>query len=174
MSYLNYNATFLKLSDVASWLEYPHQSGIQEFFIKPNTDTKQFAGCTITPDNFMSWYQNMKRIGYLETDDFEVLIASPKHTGMEFRIVMVDGKSIECSIYKQYQIVKSERFYDSELFETAEMFAKIHNPADVFVMDIAKTADGLKVIEYNTFNSAGLYDCNVSNIIDTINRYIET
>jgi hypothetical protein len=33
--------------------------------------------------------------------------------------------------------------------------------------------DELKVIEYNGFNSAGLYACDVGNVVDAINEYVE-
>jgi hypothetical protein len=170
---LNYGAGYCKLSEVPDYLTLISASPEFKFFIKPNTDTKEFAGTTITLDNFASWYQNMLNIGYLETDDFEVMIALPRHIGMEFRLVMIDGKVCECSIYRQYQIIKSERFEDKELFRYAEAMAKLHSPADVFVMDIANTAEGFKVVEYNTFNSAGLYKCHVGNIIDSINKHVE-
>lgn len=45
---------------------------------------------------------------------------------------------------------------------------------DVYVMDIGETINGYQVIEYNTFNSAGLYMCNVGNIINSINRFIKS
>jgi hypothetical protein len=86
---------------------------------------------------------------------------------------MVGGKVCECSIYKQFQIVKSERQMNTSVCEFAEACANIHTPADVFVMDVVDTENGLKIIEYNTFNSAGLYACDVSNIINTINNFLQ-
>lgn len=59
-----------------------------------------------------------------------------------------------------------------EVIEFAERCAEIHSPAPVFVMDIGYHQNNgeecFRVIEYNTFNSAGLYDCGVGNIIDSI------
>ena len=167
---LNYSSDFVLLSEVPAWLG---GNDVDEFFIKPNTDTKEFAGEVISKDKFMDWYQNMMDIGYLETDDFEIMLSNPRKLGMEWRLVIVDGKVCECSIYKQYQIVKAERQMNPEVIEFAEKCAKIHNPTDVFVLDVVQTEDGLKVIEYNTFNSAGLYACDVTNIIDTINNFVE-
>jgi len=45
-------------------------------------------------------------------------------------------------------------------------------PAEAFVIDIAKTYDGLKVIEINNFNSSGFYSCDVYKIVDSIERLI--
>ena len=169
-SALNHRSDYIKLSEVPAWLG---GNDVDEFFIKPNTDTKEFAGEVQHRDSFMFWYKNMMDIGYLETNDFEVMVSNPKKMGMEWRLVMVNGKVCECSIYKQYQIVKSERQMNPDVCRFAELCADVHSPADVFVMDIADTENGLKVIEYNTFNSAGLYACDVSNIIDTINKFLQ-
>ncbi len=169
---LNYVSYFMLISKVPEFLEN-HPDATEQFFIKPNTDTKEFAGEVMDKTDFLGWYMNMVDIGYLETDDFEVMVAPSKKLGMEWRLVMVDGKVCECSIYKQYQIVKAERQMNPDVIEFAEKCAAIHNPAPVFVLDIAQTEYGYKVIEYNTFNSAGLYACDVTNVIDTINSYIE-
>jgi len=167
---LNNNSAYVKLSEVPIWLG---GNDVDEFFIKPNTDTKEFAGEIQHRDSFMIWYNNMMDIGYLDNDDFDVMISLPKKLGMEWRLVIIDGKVCECSIYKQYQIVKPERQMNQEVIAFAENCTEIHNPADVFVMDITQTDDGLKVIEYNTFNSAGLYACDVGNIIDGINKFLQ-
>ena len=41
-------------------------------------------------------------------------------------------------------------------------------PARAFVLDVADTLEGPKVIEVNNFNSAGLYACDVGKIVDAI------
>jgi hypothetical protein len=35
-------------------------------------------------------------------------------------------------------------------------------------MDIARTPDGLKIVELNTMNSAGFYQSNVGKIVDKL------
>ena len=47
-------------------------------------------------------------------------------------------------------------------------------PAPVFVIDVAETDSGEKIIEYNTFNSSGFYFCDVGQIIDSVNAFVET
>jgi hypothetical protein len=149
-----------------------------EFFIKPDTDTKEFAGQIIAIDEFRKWYAEMLNSGYLEENDFDVVISRPKKLGCEWRVVVVDGKISDCSLYRQYQMVKPERHILPEVEAVvAEAHAR-YNPAPVYVIDIAQvqTTDGewvYKVIEYNTFNSAGLYACDVTKVIDDINAHIE-
>ena len=167
---LNKGSLFMKLSEVPEYIDNHHD---EPFFIKPNTDTKEFAGEVISTHRFLKWYQNMIDIGYLETTDFEVMLSPIQKINMEWRLVVINGKVCECSIYKQYQIVKSERFMHPDVINFVEDCVKIHNPADVFVIDVALTDYKYKIIEYNTFNSAGLYDCDVGNIIDGINDFLQ-
>ena len=151
-------------------------------FIKPNLDTKEFAGQVITAADFDVWLAGMIDTGYLTKDsDFDVVIAAPKDLGVEWRAVVVDGKVSSCCIYRQWQRVMPELHI---LPEVEDLILQAHAkfaPGDVYVIDIAqeyRVIDGqrdyvFKIIEYNTFNSAGLYACDVIRIIDDINAFLE-
>jgi len=162
---LNHDANFCKISQA---LEYAKEYDGEEWFIKPDSDTKEFAGMIIKTDVFAEWYQQLIDIGYLEHNDFEVMISSPKKLGREWRLVVVFGEVVAYSIYRQYGIVKSERKIIPEVLVFANEVISRYNPFRVYVIDIAETPDGFKIIEYNTFNSAGLYACDVGKIIDSI------
>lgn len=145
----------------------------EKFFIKPNTDTKEFAGQTIGLMEFGPWYENMCAIGYLTNNDFEVMISKPKRLGCEWRLVLCEGKVIGSSIYKQYGKVMSNEEWPEKVIHFAETMAAMYSPYDVFVMDIVDVGyDKYKVIEYNTFNSAGLYSIDVGKVIDKINEFV--
>lgn len=42
--------------------------------------------------------------------------------------------------------------------------------AQAFVIDIAETNNGFKVIEYNNMNTSGLYDCDEILLVQAINE----
>lgn len=44
---------------------------------------------------------------------------------------------------------------------------------DVFVIDIAEIEAGLKVVEYNTFNTAELYACDLAAVAEAVSTYVE-
>lgn len=165
-NYLNSDLHIMPIQTVPEALE---NLKWDEFFIKPNTDTKEFAGTTMDSHAFSLWYEQMKSIGYLDHNNFDVVISTPKNIGREWRLVIVDGQVADYSIYRQYNIVKPERKIDTDVLTFAKECILLYNPCDVFVMDICETDEGFKVVEYNTFNSAGLYKCNVSNVIFAIN-----
>jgi len=60
-----------------------------------------------------------------------------------------------------------------DVLDVAEEAIKRHNPAPVYMIDIGQIDNELKVIEYNGFNSAGFYACDVNNIVDAVNEYVE-
>lgn len=172
---VNDDAVKMRLSEAADYIfEQGHD---RDYFIKPNGDTKEFAGTVLPGYEFVPWFKKMLDIGYLEETDFDIVIASPKKLGCEWRVVVVDGKISDSSIYRQYGIVKPERHIIPEVEAVVYEAHKRFVPAPVYVIDIAQVRYGdewaYKVIEYNTFNSAGLYACDVAKIIDDITAYVE-
>lgn len=172
--FLNSDAEFCMVSEVAKHFDKFQDD--EEIFIRPSRDSKEFSGLTITKNKYESWLQNMRDIGYLRKNDFEVMLLKPKALGREWRCILIDKKVIEISQYRT-QYAKKKEWVDItthlDIVEIAEQAANKFYPVAVAVIDIAETNDGLKVIEYNTFNSAGLYACNVENIILSVNKYIE-
>lgn len=146
------------------------------FFVKPHTDSKEFAGMVTTKDDFRAWYEKLIVAGYFDESilDIKVAISVPKKLGTEWRTVIVNGKVVEASIYRQYQRVMPQRDLNQEVIDFAEKCARIHSPAPVFVSDVVETSDGLRIVEYNSFNSAGLYKCDVGRTIDAINSYVSS
>lgn len=167
--YLNHDLERMLMSEVSQYLA----SRDHDVFIKPDTDTKEFAGQIISSASFDEWYAGMKESGYLTDNDFPVVISTPKKLGCEWRVVVVDGKISSSSLYRQYQMVKAERHIIPEVEECVMAAHAIYQPAAVYVIDICQLGDEFKVIEYNTFNSAGLYECDVKSIIDDINRLLD-
>ena len=169
-NYLNGDLRLVKFRRV------PVEVHDEVFFVKPHTDTKEFAGMISTKADFTEWYMKLITAGYFDDAilDIDVAVSSPKKLGTEWRTVIVDGKVVEASIYRQYQKVMPQRDMDADVIEFAERCARIHSPAPVFVADVAETADGLKIVEYNSFNSAGLYKCDVGNVISAINLFVSS
>jgi len=165
---VNDSFEIMKLSEVADKVK------LSEFFIKPNSDNKEFAGMVITREEFATWHAKMLDINYLETDDFDVIIAPYKKLGCEWRVVVVNGKISSSSLYRQYGIVKPQRHIIPEVENIVMEAHSRFVPAPVYVVDVAQVGDEYKIIEYNTFNSAGLYACDVGKIIDDINAFLQS
>jgi hypothetical protein len=143
------------------------------FFIRPTEDRKIFAGQIVTQDEFDVWYVNTKnahRDGYTTlTPDTEVIVSEVKNIHSEWRFFVVDGKIVTGSLYKRYGILYQEPLLhgDAVLPYAQEMVDK-WQPDRAFVIDIALTDDGYKIIEYNCMNSCGFYKCDVGKIVTAI------
>ena len=168
--FLNADAVAMRLSEVATWLPtYAEET----FFIKPNGDNKEFAGAVMTRQAFLDWDSKMRDISYLEDSDVEVIVARPRKLGCEWRVVVVDGRIVTASLYRQDGMVKAERHMippvEAAVYEAHRRFA----PAPAYVVDIAQVEDDYRVVEYNTLNSAGFYACDVGAIIDAVTAMVE-
>jgi len=162
--YLNYDAMIVPFMNVLDHCDY------EDFFIKPNTDSKEFAGLIMNRNEFIKWRDNLISIGYLDNKDFDVVVSSSKLIGVEYRLVVVKNQIVSWSRYGSKTVNKN---LPGNALKTAMLATMKFQPTDVYVMDIVDTPAGWKVVEYNTFNSAGLYDCNVGKIIDSINKFVE-
>ena len=167
---VNPDCVKMKLTEVMAYIS---ENKLEDFFIKPNGDSKEFAGTLLAYEDFQTWLDNMNSIGYLKDNDFDVVVSSAKKLGCEWRVVVVDGKISSSSLYRQYQRVMAERHIIPEVEEAVMKAHSMFDPAPVYVIDIAQVGDEYKVIEYNTFNSAGMYACDVAKIIDDINTYCQ-
>lgn len=167
--YLNEDLRVCKFSDLPTVVDY------DEVFIKPNTDTKEFAGTVVKKEQMISWVDGMIKSGYLE-DSFlnaEVTFSTPKEIGCEWRLVVVDRQIAAYSVYRQYGITKPEAWLPDEARAFAQSAIDTYSPLDVYVLDICQVADGsFKVIEINTFNSAGWYECDVDTVMSTVTNFV--
>ena len=53
----------------------------------------------------------------------------------------------------------------------AKEYVKLYNPADVFVMDLCDTPNGIKIVEYNCWNCSGLYSVNISKLVHEVSNF---
>ncbi len=60
---------------------------------------------------------------------------------------------------------------DDVIWSIANEYAKLYQPHDVFVMDIAETDDGFKIVEYNCLNASGLYHSDVKKLFTALQDY---
>ncbi len=118
-----------------------------------------------------------RQISQIEEEEFqplhkntEMLLSSIKEIYNEFRVFVVDGKVVTASMYKQGSQVIASPNVDQYVIDFAQQMVDKWQPAIAFVIDVADTPQGLKVIEINNINSAGFYEADVFKIIDAIDN----
>lgn len=140
-----------------------------KFFIRPCEDTKDFNGTVTTIKDFLHWRdEEIASIGGCSFSNSQVVASPLKTIYAEYRFFIVDKKVVTYSQYKRGNNIFLSSEVNSEVIDFAQNMTNLWQPARAFVIDIADTSEGYKVIEINNFNSAGFYDCDVTKIIDAI------
>jgi hypothetical protein len=162
---LNYDSEVCRFADI--------NPGYNPFFVRPCEDRKVFSGQVIDKANFEVWKRHTDQASYSGyttlTPDTMVAVSPLKAIHAEWRFFVVDGKIVTGSLYKRGdRVIHLPLLHreDAELF--AEKMVEKWQPDRAFVMDVALTDDGHKVIEYNCLNSAGFYKANVAKIVTAI------
>ena len=141
-------------------------------FLRPTEDTKAFAGTVMSKAEFEKWQSNISKIPEEEFSPLhkntDIIISSTKEIESECRVFVVDGKIVASSMYKQGSRVITSVDVPTQFIEFAKQMVDLWQPARAFVIDVAKTALGFKVIEINNINSSGFYKADVYAIVKAI------
>ena len=142
-------------------------------FMRPCADLKQFTGKVFNEQEFIKWKSEIKPVsegGYSTiTPETWVAVAKPKKVFEEYRLFVVGGKVVTGSIYKiATDVIAPPLPMNENVWNFAQDMVDIWIPHKVFVIDIACTEEGLKVIEINCANSSGFYNCDVSKFVQEI------
>ncbi len=139
-----------------------------EFFIRPTGNTKLFTGMTITKKEFLEWKEreNWEGSPYIGQT---LMIAPIQEIKAEYRFFVVNQKVITGSSYNVGGKFNTSLKPSSDIVRYTEQIVDKFPLAKAFVIDIAETEKGLKVIEYNNINTSGLYGCDEVEIVRAIN-----
>lgn len=142
------------------------------YFSRPTEDNKAFSGITMTGESLNLWF---KDISHIEEESYlplhkntEIIISKYKKIISECRFFIVDGKVITGSMYKYGNNVIHDANFEVEFLNFSQQMVDKWQPAKAFVLDIAKTEDGFKVIEVNNFNSSGFYKSDTDLIVASL------
>ncbi len=163
---LNHDGVIMNFSDpLPNHLPYV-------FFSRPTKDTKTFSGKVFTRDSWIESVEEVRQRKYIDYKlnlDTTVLVAPLKEIQQEIRCFIVKGKVITISAYKIGNFVVYKNYdHEEDIIEFANKMAGLYQPAEAFVLDVARTEFGLKVIEINCINSAGFYDINMNKLINSL------
>lgn len=141
------------------------------FFIRPDLDLKAFSGTVMTPENFEEFRGRIIDVKGWTTcpPDTRVMIAPLQTIWAEYRLYVIDGKVRTGSRYKTGQTVAYSQEVGDMFIEYAHERLREWNPRLAFVMDIAHTPDGPKIIETNAISSSGFYAIDMNIFVGEIN-----
>lgn len=168
---LNSDGILVKLQAITQIQSKPKQ----QWFIRPNADSKAFAGQLKPFEELVAW---SRKIMALNLPDFHaeslVWMATPQTIDKEWRAFVVDGKVVSISRYmNQGNLDISTTDIPITLLDFLKTQIEIYNLSEVYAMDIAQTNQVFKIIECNCFNGTGFYEHDIAAIIHAINSMIQ-
>lgn len=165
---LNGDASFSTMKDAA--LNVPDEQAI---FVRPVEDMKSFAGQVMSYKEFTDWQYEIVNAGldswYPLHADTEIMISLIKKIYTENRVWVVNnGKPnsvVTASTYRVGKVLHYSSLVDADILEFVEARNAEWRPDEAYVMDVARTPDGLKIVEINNINASGFYAGDVSKIV---------
>jgi hypothetical protein len=134
--------------------------------IRPNADDKAFNGAVYDVEswgNMLRIRQEQRQI--LPSETLECWVSTIKKIEAEYRCWFIDHTLVDVSRYRKNSELSLQRETSDEVLGAAEALGRQHLPIGNVVMDIARTADGFKVIEFNPINSSGWYAASTETIL---------
>lgn len=166
---LNHVSLVGKLGEVEPQL-YPWANR-QELFVRPCEDTKAFTGTTMHSSEFDYWRKDLlsqgRDLAWLSKDT-PVVVSPYREILAEYRFFVVDGQIVTASMYRLGIRVVYDRHVPPYVSDFAREMVALWQPARAFVIDVAETHDGPKVIELNNINQSGFYSCDMGKIVGAV------
>lgn len=166
--------------------------GRQELFVRPNSGMKQFVGTVLGYDDFE---EGIRVSGLYDVErSMLVLVSESVDILKEWRFVIVDGRVVSGSLYRDWTIgpetlspnavtrdiiLRNSKSVslpctDDVAWRYARRMAGKYNPDSCWVMDVAKTASGVyRVIEIGCFSCAGMYGNNLDVVVEAVSEAAE-
>lgn len=170
---LNQPFIMMPFAQVKHWINDLLYTFDGKFFLRPNAGSKTFTGMVITKDNHEHELSATQQITSVSPETI-CLLSKVQSLKGEFRFVVGGGEVIDGSEYRWDDVLDIRRDYPEECKALAEKIAK-HSwqPDIVYCVDVALTENnGPKVIELNSFSSAGLYACDKRLVVDRVNEIV--
>jgi hypothetical protein len=145
--------------------------GHSPMFYRPVEDLKAFSGQVMDSEEFIDFRDRASKYGDTVTAETMVSVSSVRNIYSEYRCFIVDGELITYSQYKQGSRVVQLNSKDDQLEKFASKVCDCWLPAPNVVLDIGiNDRDEYKVIEFNCINSSGFYSCDMSRVLEAIER----
>lgn len=147
-------------------------------FVRPIEDSKVFAGRLFERAEFEEWQRKVvvleEDYGNSLTKNTLVQVCDWRQIYVEIRFWVVKGEIISASIYKRGDKVIYSDEVPSCYFDYAKERIAEWQPHDAFVIDVADTPYGMKIVEINTLNSSGFYACNIQKLVMALEQAFST
>lgn len=166
---LNYEATISSFEELMSSRHIPDDKLL---FIRPNDDSKSFAGEMKRFDEIKNWFDTLVTVENNNlSPESRIVVSEPYNIQYEWRLWIVNKKVVAASKYREYFKLRKEEGCPPAVRIFAEERCQEYTPHDVFVMDICLCGDEYYIVECGGVNGAGFYKANIDNIVTNVSDY---
>lgn len=149
-------------------------------FVRPVHDTKGFTGSVFDDPGWQEFRDGVLRVADdpskpTVTPLDEIMVCTTKEIWSETRTWVVDGLVVTASGYKVGTIKRYTEPHqvDDRITRFARTCADIWRPNPAFVLDVADTPEGLKIVEVNNINAAGFYRGDMQKLVAALANLAE-
>ena len=137
------------------------------FFARPTQDTKVFTGKVFDMEQWRDFVAYSLTNGHttLLNIDTEIQICSVKKIQQEIRFWIVKGEIVTASQYRLGNRLVLNENIDQAAYEYCKKMVDIFQLNDAFVMDLALTENGYKIVECGCINCAGFYKADMQKLL---------
>lgn len=138
-------------------------------FIRPCEDSKLFNAKIFESED--DWNFTKNQILNHNQDKIiqeDIQISSIKKIFSEIRCFVINKKVLTASFYRRNNRTCLEECFDVDVLEFVQNRIDEWIPIENFVIDVARTENGLKIIEIGCINCAGFYDINLEKLLTKI------
>jgi ATP-grasp domain, R2K clade family 3 len=166
---LNYEASISTFKELIDCNNY---NSDKLLFIRPNDDSKSFAGEVKRFEEIGDWYERLKAVENTNLSlESKIVVSEPYNIHYEWRLWVVNKKVVAVSKYREYFKLRKEEGCPVEVVSFVEERCQQYTPHDVFVMDICLCGDEYFIVECGCINGAGFYKANIGNIVTSVTEY---
>lgn len=150
---------------------------VDPFFVRPVHDTKSFTGRVFDRVEWQEFQDGILRVESESptlTGKTEIMVCPKKEIWSETRTWVIDRKVVTASGYKLGTLKRYSppEDVDPRITQFAQLLADVWSPNDAYVMDIADTPNGLRIVEVNNLNSAGFYKADMQKLVQALEELV--
>lgn len=143
-----------------------------EFFVRPCGDFKQFAGRVMRR---MNWADFQEVVMTLDSEnelnqDTHIVISPVQTIFEESRFFIVGCNEVSSCVFRQGDMIVKNNLIKPSVDSVRLVQRAIGKwaPHRNFVLDIAETPQGPRIVEANCINCAGFYQCDIEAVVTKI------
>ena len=174
-AWLNYGALVAPIGFfMGMWKDLPWD-GVR--FFRPDSGLKPFAGSVMGVEEFRVFMERVLANDAMRSDE-KIVVAEVRPIEREYRNWVIGGEIAATVGYRTMGLVKP--WYepeDSEILREIQDYAREQGAKlaelEAFVLDVAVTPDGLRVVEINDVHASGFYlPDHILDVVAELSNYV--